>query len=69
MTDRAFHDAVLEENAIPIDMIRASLTEPDSSRQTMRRTGSSIRRPSTGNERHGTSGGHRSMRAWAGRRS
>ncbi len=26
MTDRAFHDAVLKENAIPIDMIRASLT-------------------------------------------
>jgi dipeptidyl aminopeptidase/acylaminoacyl peptidase/uncharacterized protein (DUF885 family) len=26
MTDRAFHDAVLRENAIPIDMIRASLT-------------------------------------------
>jgi dipeptidyl aminopeptidase/acylaminoacyl peptidase len=26
MTDRAFHDAVLKENAIPIDMIRAALT-------------------------------------------
>jgi uncharacterized protein (DUF885 family) len=26
MTDRAFHDAVLRENAIPIEMIRASLT-------------------------------------------
>jgi dipeptidyl aminopeptidase/acylaminoacyl peptidase/uncharacterized protein (DUF885 family) len=26
MTDRAFHDAVLRENAIPVDMIRASLT-------------------------------------------
>ena len=27
MTDRAFHDAVLRENAIPIEMIRASLTQ------------------------------------------
>ena len=27
MTDRAFHDAVLKENAIPIEMIRASLTD------------------------------------------
>ncbi len=26
MTDRAFHDAVLKENAIPVEMIRASLT-------------------------------------------
>ncbi len=26
MTDRAFHDAVLQENAIPIEMVRASLT-------------------------------------------
>jgi dipeptidyl aminopeptidase/acylaminoacyl peptidase/uncharacterized protein (DUF885 family) len=26
MTDRAFHDAVLRENAIPIDMIRAAMT-------------------------------------------
>ncbi len=26
MTDRAFHDAVLKENSIPVDMIRASLT-------------------------------------------
>ena len=26
MTDRAFHDAVLKENSIPIEMIRASLT-------------------------------------------
>jgi hypothetical protein len=26
MTDRAFHDAVLRENAIPIELIRASLT-------------------------------------------
>ena len=26
MTARAFHDAVLRENAIPIEMIRASLT-------------------------------------------
>jgi hypothetical protein len=27
MTDRAFHDAVLEENNIPIEMVRASLTK------------------------------------------
>jgi uncharacterized protein (DUF885 family) len=27
MTDRAFHDAVLKENAIPIEMIRADLTK------------------------------------------
>jgi uncharacterized protein (DUF885 family) len=27
MTDRAFHDAVLEENSIPIEMVRASLTK------------------------------------------
>ena len=27
MTDRAFHDAILKENGIPIDMIRPSLTE------------------------------------------
>ena len=27
MTDRAFHDAVLRENSIPIEMIRASLTD------------------------------------------
>jgi uncharacterized protein (DUF885 family) len=26
MTDRTFHDAVLRENSIPIEMIRASLT-------------------------------------------
>jgi hypothetical protein len=26
MTDREFHDAILRENAIPIEMIRASLT-------------------------------------------
>jgi uncharacterized protein (DUF885 family) len=26
MSDREFHDAVLKENAIPIEMIRASLT-------------------------------------------
>jgi hypothetical protein len=25
MTERAFHDAILKENAIPIEMIRASL--------------------------------------------
>ena len=27
MTDRAFHDAVLRENAIPVEMIRAGLTD------------------------------------------
>jgi len=27
MTDRAFHDAVLEENSIPIEMVRASLAK------------------------------------------
>ena len=27
MTDRAFHDAVLQENNIPIEMVRASLTK------------------------------------------
>jgi uncharacterized protein (DUF885 family) len=27
MTDRAFHDAVLHENSIPIEMVRASLTD------------------------------------------
>lgn len=32
MTARAFHDAVLRENAIPIEMIRASLTETPLSR-------------------------------------
>lgn len=26
MTDRAFHDAILQENSIPIEMVRASLT-------------------------------------------
>jgi len=26
MTNRAFHDAVLEENTIPIEMVRAGLT-------------------------------------------
>jgi uncharacterized protein (DUF885 family) len=29
MTDRAFHDAVLRQNSIPIEMIRASLTKAD----------------------------------------
>jgi uncharacterized protein (DUF885 family) len=29
MTPRAFHDAVLRENAIPVEMIRASLTKQD----------------------------------------
>ena len=32
MTNRAFHDAVLKENAIPIEMIRASLTDRPPSR-------------------------------------
>lgn len=32
MTDRAFHDAVLKENSIPIEMIRASLTDQKLSR-------------------------------------
>jgi hypothetical protein len=32
MTNRAFHDAVLVENAIPIDMVRASLTHQKLSR-------------------------------------
>lgn len=27
MTNRAFHDAVLRENSIPVEMIRASLTK------------------------------------------
>jgi uncharacterized protein (DUF885 family) len=27
MTNRAFHDAILKENSIPIEMIRASLTK------------------------------------------
>ena len=27
MTDRAFHDAILKENRIPIEMIRAVLTK------------------------------------------
>ena len=27
MTNRAFHDAILEENSIPIEMVRASLTK------------------------------------------
>ena len=27
MTPRAFHDAVLQENSIPIEMVRASLTK------------------------------------------
>jgi len=27
MTDRGFHDAILEENSIPIEMVRASLTK------------------------------------------
>jgi hypothetical protein len=27
MTDRAFHDAILQENSIPIEMVRASLTK------------------------------------------
>ena len=27
MTNRAFHDAILKENSIPIEMVRASLTK------------------------------------------
>ena len=27
MTDRAFHDAILQENSIPIEMVRAGLTK------------------------------------------
>ena len=27
MTDRDFHDAILKENAIPIEMVRALLSE------------------------------------------
>jgi hypothetical protein len=27
MTDRAFHDAILKEGAIPIEMVRAILTK------------------------------------------
>jgi hypothetical protein len=29
MSDRAFHDAILRQNAIPIEMIRASLTKQE----------------------------------------
>ncbi len=29
MSNREFHDAVLRENAIPIDLIRAKLTDAD----------------------------------------
>lgn len=32
MTDRAFHDAILQENSIPVEMIRASLTHQKLSR-------------------------------------
>jgi uncharacterized protein (DUF885 family) len=32
MTNRAFHDAILMENSIPIEMVRASLTEQPLSR-------------------------------------
>ncbi len=41
MTDRAFHDAVLRENSIPIEMIRASLTDQRLSPGDMPRAGSS----------------------------
>ena len=27
MTDRAFHDAILKENRIPVEMVRALLTK------------------------------------------
>ncbi len=29
MTDREFHDAVLKQNSIPIEMVRARLTDQD----------------------------------------
>jgi uncharacterized protein (DUF885 family) len=32
MTDREFHDAILKENSIPVDLIRASLKEQPLSR-------------------------------------
>jgi hypothetical protein len=32
MTEKAFHDAVLKENSIPIEMIRADLTNQKLSR-------------------------------------
>jgi hypothetical protein len=32
MTDRHFHDAILKENSIPVDLIRASLKEQPLSR-------------------------------------
>jgi len=32
MTDRAFHDAVLKENTVPIEMVRASLTKQELNR-------------------------------------
>ena len=32
MTNRAFHDAILKENPIPIEMVRASLTGQNLSR-------------------------------------
>ena len=32
MTDRQFHDAILKENSIPVDLIRASLKEQPLSR-------------------------------------
>jgi hypothetical protein len=33
MTNRQFHDAVLQENAIPIAMVRASLTKQSLTRE------------------------------------
>ena len=32
MTNRAFHDAILKENSIPIEMVRASLTKQNLTR-------------------------------------
>ena len=32
LTNRAFHDAVLKENRIPIEMVRASLTKQNLTR-------------------------------------
>jgi uncharacterized protein (DUF885 family) len=33
MTDRQFHDAILKENSIPVDLIRVSLKEQPLSRE------------------------------------
>ena len=41
MTDRDFHDAILKENGIPIEMVRALLTDAEARRPTTRPAGSS----------------------------